>query len=79
MNGICKMDEDTKTWMYDFLMPHIGHKIVCVPYGDPENPDDICIECETCISFGKITNRFRGQNHNFCSLRNADQGKMPLE
>lgn len=48
MIGICKMDEDTKTWMYDFLMPHIGHKIVCVPYGNPENPDDICIECETC-------------------------------
>lgn len=42
------MDEDIKTWMYDFLMPHIGHKIVCVPYGNPEDPDDICIECETC-------------------------------
>lgn len=42
------MYEDTKTWMYDFLMPHIGHKIACVSYGNPKDPDDICIECETC-------------------------------
>ena len=30
------------------LMPHIGHKIVCVCYGDQNDPDDICIECEDC-------------------------------
>lgn len=34
--------------MYEKLKDHIGHKIVCVSYGDPDNPDDICIECEDC-------------------------------
>lgn len=34
--------------MYDKLKPHIGHDIVCVCYGNPEDPVDICIECETC-------------------------------
>ena len=34
--------------MYDHLKGHIGHKIVCVPYGDVDDPDDICIECEDC-------------------------------
>ena len=36
-------------WMYKTLKPHIGHNIVCVAYGDGENPVvDICIECEDC-------------------------------
>ena len=30
------------------LRPHVGHNIVCVYYGNPDNPADICIECETC-------------------------------
>lgn len=34
--------------VYDLLKHHIGHKIVCVAYGDINNPDDICIECEDC-------------------------------
>lgn len=34
--------------MYEKLKPHIGHNIVCVSYGDKDNPDDICIECEDC-------------------------------
>lgn len=34
--------------MFDKLRPHIGHDIVCVCYGDPNDPNDICIECETC-------------------------------
>lgn len=30
------------------LKPHIGHRVVCVCYGDFEDPCDICIECEDC-------------------------------
>ena len=33
---------------YD-LKPHIGHKIVVVGYGNPEeSPVNVAIECETC-------------------------------
>lgn len=35
-------------YMYERLRPHIGHSIVCACYGDPKEPVDICIECETC-------------------------------
>ena len=35
-------------WMRLKLRPHVGHHIVCVYYGDPDEPADICIECETC-------------------------------
>ena len=35
-------------YMYEHLRPHIGHRIVCVYYGDEDNPADICIECEDC-------------------------------
>lgn len=34
--------------MYELLKNHIGHNIVCVAYGDINDPDDICIECEDC-------------------------------
>ena len=34
--------------MFEILKPHIGHSIVCVAYGDINNPHDICIECEDC-------------------------------
>ena len=30
------------------LLPHYGHKIVCVIYGDEDDPSDVCIECEDC-------------------------------
>lgn len=42
---------------FDFLSNHIGHNIRCVTYGDPNNPQDICIECEDCntIVFSKET------------------------
>lgn len=38
-----------KNWMYEKLKPHIGHKIVCVCYGDTYDPVDVCIECEDCF------------------------------
>ena len=30
------------------LKQHLGHAIVCVYYGDMDDPADICIECEDC-------------------------------
>ena len=34
--------------IYEILKNHIGHKIVCVAYGNTDSPNDICIECEDC-------------------------------
>ena len=42
------MSREYMGYMYDKLKDHIGHNIVCVAYGDIENPVDICIECEDC-------------------------------
>lgn len=30
------------------LLEHRGHNIACVSYGDIDNPNDVCIECEDC-------------------------------
>ena len=35
-------------WMAQKLLPHVGHDISCVTYGDSEDPSDICIECDEC-------------------------------
>lgn len=32
-------------YSYHALIEHVGHKIVCVTYG---NNDNVAIECETC-------------------------------
>lgn len=32
----------------EYLKHHIGHHIVCVAYGHTRDPEDVCIECETC-------------------------------
>ena len=33
---------------YAWMKRHVGHHINCVYYGDSVNdPDDVCIECET--------------------------------
>lgn len=37
-----------RNWMFEKLKPHISHNVVCVCYGDPDDPVDICIECEDC-------------------------------
>lgn len=37
-----------ENFMYERLKPHIGHNVVCVYYGDKDDPADICIECEDC-------------------------------
>ena len=33
---------------YKELQEHVGHKITCVIYGDPDNPVNAALECETC-------------------------------
>ena len=40
--------DDGRNYMYEKLKNHIGHNLVCVVYGDAENPTNICIECEDC-------------------------------
>jgi hypothetical protein len=35
-------------FMYKRLLPHVGHRITCCTYGDPNDPMDVCIECEDC-------------------------------
>ena len=42
------MSREYMGYMYEKLRNHIGHNIVCVAYGDINNPVDICIECEDC-------------------------------
>lgn len=37
-----------RNWMFEKLRPHVGHNVVCVCYGDWNDPVDICIECEDC-------------------------------
>lgn len=41
-------DFDFNTVLWDELRKHIGHNVRVVCYGDPENPADICLECEDC-------------------------------
>ena len=34
---------------FEWMKRHVGHHITCVYYGNSANdPDDVCIECETC-------------------------------
>lgn len=33
---------------YSDLRNHIGHKIECVAYGDPNDPENIAVECTDC-------------------------------
>ena len=35
-------------YIYKKLLAHRGHHIVCVSYGDWNDPADVCIECEDC-------------------------------
>lgn len=33
---------------FEDLQRHVGHAIECVYYGDPDNPANVSVECETC-------------------------------
>ena len=39
-----------KNWMTEKLLPHVGHEISCVAYGDCDDPSDVRIECEDCYT-----------------------------
>lgn len=38
-------DEDA---LWNLLLKHRGHNVGIVSYGDPDNPADVCLECEDC-------------------------------
>ena len=44
----CYKEKNEMSYMTDILKHHIGHNLACVAYGDPDDPADICIECEDC-------------------------------
>ena len=34
--------------LWDRLLEHFGHHIVVAKYGNPDDPDNVCLECEDC-------------------------------
>lgn len=42
------MTKEENNELWNKIADHIGHDVVCVRYGDEEDPADVCIECETC-------------------------------
>lgn len=34
--------------LWNLLSEHFGHHITIAKYGNPDNPADICLECEDC-------------------------------
>ena len=34
--------------LWNLLKNHIGHDVQIVYYGDPDDPVDICLECNDC-------------------------------
>jgi len=32
----------------DDLQSHVGHTVVCVQHGEPDDPDSVTVECEDC-------------------------------
>lgn len=36
------------TLLWDILKTHFGHSVCIACYGDPDNPADVCLECEDC-------------------------------
>jgi len=40
------VEQDEILW--NLLAKHRGHNVSIVSYGDPDNPADICLECEDC-------------------------------
>ena len=34
--------------LWDLLLAHRGHELVVASYGDPDNPQNVSLECETC-------------------------------
>lgn len=65
---------------YEWMKRHVGHHITCVYYGDSANdPDDVCIECETCneVLFSAETLCLEDEENDFVdslekNMRNLD-------
>jgi len=34
--------------LWNLLKKHAGHEVEIVTYGDPNDPADVCLECEDC-------------------------------
>ena len=34
--------------LWDLLKAHMGHHVEIVSYGDPNDPEDVCLECTDC-------------------------------
>ena len=45
-----KTELEYQGFRFNELKQHVGHKIVCVTYGDTEDPANVAIECESCHS-----------------------------
>ena len=60
---------------YAWMKRHVGHHINCVYYGDSVNdPDDVCIECETCneVLFAAETLCLQDKDNDFVYPANTD-------
>lgn len=60
---------------YAWMKRHVGHHISCVYYGDSANdPDDVCIECETCneVLFSAETLCLEDEDNNFMDELDLD-------
>ena len=59
--------------VYDYkpLKAHVGHKIVCLSYGDENDPVNVTIECEDCdevlIDYNKDDERTRYSHNDWYS------------
>ena len=40
------LNQDRALW--DRLLAHRDHQVYIVSYGDPDDPVDVCLECEDC-------------------------------
>lgn len=60
---------------YAWMKRHVGHHLNCVYYGDSVNdPDDVCIECETCneVLFSAETLCLEDKDNDFVYPANTD-------
>lgn len=42
------VESDPNSILWDALKSHLGHNVKIVCYGELDNPNDICLECEDC-------------------------------
>lgn len=42
------MDDNFDNILWNALYAHRGHHVCIATYGDPDDPADVCLECEDC-------------------------------